>query len=168
MKLNELIAEFGDYEIKDLDAVKAMLERPKPKTVHDLKVGDMYWVLVAQGEVSEKRFFDDGFDNGFIKQGKAFLTEEEGIKQAKHDEIEAELKRLAGGHKWTAFEKNWSLNAYYDFSSSRLMISITNNERLKSDAVYFASKEDAENAFKEIGEERLLRDYFNVEVEEEE
>lgn len=105
MKLNELIAEFGDYEIKDLDAVKSMLERPKPKTVHDLKVGDMYWVLVAQGEVSEKRFFDDGFDNGFIKQGKAFLTEEEGIKQAKHDEIEAELKRLAGGHKWTAFEK---------------------------------------------------------------
>lgn len=91
MKLNELIAEFGDYEIKDLDAVKAMLERPKPKTVHDLKVGDMYWVLVAQGEVSEKRFFDDGFDNGFIKQGKAFLTEEEGIKQAKHDEIEAEF-----------------------------------------------------------------------------
>lgn len=168
MKLNELIAEFGDYEIKDLDAVKSMLERPKPKTVHDLKVGDMYWVLVAQGEVSEKRFFDDGFDNGFIKQGKAFLTEEEGIKQAKHDEIEAELKRLAGGHKWTAFEKNWSLNAYYDFSSSRLMISITNNERLKSDAVYFASKEDAENAFKEIGEERLLRDYFNVEVKEEE
>lgn len=48
------------------------------------------------------------------------------------------------------------------------MISITNNERLKSDAVYFASKEDAENAFKEIGEERLLRDYFNVEVKEEE
>lgn len=169
MKLNELIAEYDDYEIKDLDAVKAMLERPKPKTVRDLKVGDRYGFLSLMGNYQEISFKDDEFDKCVIKMGKAFLTEEDAIKQRKHDEIHEELKRLAGGYEFVFGLDNWFLNvvAKSDLPNDREVV-ILKDVKFKGNEVYFESSRAAINAIKAIRKERLLRNYFNIEVEEEE
>lgn len=168
MKLNELIAEYGDYEIKDLDAVKAMLERPKPKTVRDLKVGDRYGFLSLMGNYQEISFKDDEFDKCVIKMGKAFLTEEDAIKQRKHDEIHEELKRLAGGHEFVFGEINPFISSIVrDHWSDPAVIVTKGIYHKNANEIYFESEEAAQKAIEEIGEERLLRDYFNVLEEEE-
>lgn len=168
MKLNELIEQYGDYEIKDLGAVKAMLERPKTKTVHDLKVGDKYWVLYSRGGVDEIVFKGDTYDKNFIKCGYSFLTEEAAIKQRKHDEIEAELKRLAGGHEFVFGEINPFISSIVrDHWSDPAVIVTKGIYHKNANEIYFESEEAAQKAIEEIGEERLLRDYFNVLEEEE-
>lgn len=82
------------------------------------------------------------------------------LKRQKHDEVQAELERLAGGYEFTLAKMNWYVDT--DVALRRIRKSCTLN--FKGNDIYFASKNDLDKAISEIGEERILKDYFGIEL----
>lgn len=163
MKLHELLEKYGAYEITDLEKIKSLLERPKPKTVWDLEDGDtFYWIGV---EVSE-RTWENSYEIflEFRECGNVFLTYEEASKELDRRKVEALLKKYAGGYEFNPSKENF----YIFFEYRGRGIGITFERYTKKPQVYFSSREDAERAVQKIGGKRLLRDYFQVEMEEQE
>lgn len=87
------------------------------------------------------------------------------LKRQKHDEVQTELERLAGGYEFVFGLDNWFVNAVAksDLPNDQEII-ILKDVKFKGNEVYFESKEDLKKAIKEIGEERILKDYFGIEL----
>ncbi len=75
------------------------------------------------------------------------------------------MKRYANGYEWKTGERNYFINADNDITHNWDLL-IVSNRHANYGVVYFSSKEEAEKAIEEIGEERLLRDYFRIPVDE--
>ena len=75
MKLNELMEKYGDYEVKE--GFIDLLEKPKPKSVWDLKNGDVYYFLTSYGYIMKTVWVNTDADNEKLSIGNAFLTEED-------------------------------------------------------------------------------------------
>ncbi len=161
MKLKELIEKYGEYEVKNEDRLKELLKSPNPKTVWDLDIDEKYYWTNNLGDIHK-----DTANDVIFKQrkeiGSAFLTEEDAKKELKRRKCEALLKKYADGHEFKYGECNYYLYATGMTATPRCGVNY--NEWIKEPHVYFASNEDAWNAVKEIGEKRLLRDYFQIEV----
>lgn len=89
------------------------------------------------------------------------------LKEVKHRECEMLLKKYAKGYEFTRWENNFYIyvTKFYDeLSNFYCMFNFGVDVDTKDNVVYFATKADAKKAIDEIGEERLLKDYFQVEV----
>lgn len=163
MKFRELQEKYGDCEIADIEKLKSLLEEPKkPKTVWDLKDGDtFYWIGVEVIEQMWENSYEIFLD--LREAGNVFLTYEEAMKELERRKIETLLKRYAKGHKYELGKENFYLLA--EPRERDVCIDYGVGTKLGGN-VYFSSYEDAEKAIAEIGEDRLLRDYFQVEMEE--
>lgn len=162
MKLHEFIEKYGDREIVDLEKFESSLEKPKPRTAWDLRDGDtFYWF---RGRVNEWKW-----DNSnevcleLRESGNVFLTYEEASKDLDRRKIEVLLKKHAKGHKFEYNKNNFYIG--YEHREKRILIYWESYIRLGGE-VYFASYEDAEKAIEKIGKDRLIEDYFQVEMEE--
>lgn len=141
--------------------VKDLLKEPKPKTIWDLEDGDnFYWIAV---EVSERMW--ENSNEIFLElreAGYVFLTYEEASKELKRKKIEALLKKYANGHVFDFYKDNYvvCVDIHRD-------VTVVDKAYYKSGGdIYFSSRKDAEKAVQEIGKDRLLRDYFQVEMDE--
>lgn len=161
MKLNELMEKYGEYEVKD--GFMDLLEKPKPKSVWDLKNGDVYYFLTSYGYVKETVWVNTDADNEKLSIGNVFLTEEDAEFEVKRLKAVAELKKYA---KEFSYEEWRSANTkkYY------LCYNWTNDE-VNTDYNYlasygnqllFESGEKAQEAIDEVGEERIKKYYFGV------
>lgn len=160
MKFRELQEKYGDCEIADIEKLKSLLEEPKkPKTVWDLEAGDTFYWLSGMVDMWEE---SDEDSLELRECGNVFLTFEEAMKELERRKIETLLRKHAGGHEFDFGKDNFYI--FPETGGGRVCI---RNEfyRKHGGEVYFASYEDAKNAVQEIGEYRLIEDYFQIEKE---
>ena len=179
MKLKELVEQYGEYEIytdspnhvvnafKDLDSkddgvlcLFAKKPKQKPRTVWDLERGDRHcWVDITGAICTDVKWRDDEEDKLSRAMGYVFLTEEEANREVERRKVETLLLKY-GGRRWRSSEKPncfiWfdldknSIDVVYDISVHPLGV------------ILFDTKEQAEKAVEEIGEERIKKALFEV------
>lgn len=160
MKLNELMEKYGDYEVKE--GFMDLLEKPKPKTVWDLKGGDEYYLLSSCGNVTRSVWFNIDTDKERLNIGNGFLTKEDAKFARECLKVIAELKRYAkefSDEEW----RDADIPKYYiayNYSINDLRESISGT--LKVSNIYFESREKAQEAIKAVGEDRVKKYYFGV------
>lgn len=161
MKLNELIKIYGNYEVKE--GFLNFLEKPKPKTVWDLQVGDTYYFLDAKGKIYGLRWDDDSIDNDRRANRRCYLTEQDAEFSREQEKVIAEMERL-GGTKDMMSLGDTGVPKYfigYEYGLDKFIVSecyLTG----RCNTIYFATKEEAQNAIDEIGEDRIKKYIFYV------
>ena len=160
MKLNELMEKYGEYEVKE--GFIELLEKPKPKSVWDLKNGDVYYFLTAYGYVMKTVWVNTNTDNEKLSIGNAFLTEEDAEFAKERLKVIAELKKCAkefSDEEWR--NGNTAKYLFYrSFPGNRIYITSTYSAHYP--CLYFESMEKAKQAFNAVGEERIKKYYFGV------
>lgn len=177
MKLKELAEKYGEYEIypdspkhiegafKDLDSkddgvLCLCVKKPKPKTIWDLKEGDTYFcVNPSQADWFKSMWTNGKIDTNRLEMGALFLTEEEAEKEVERQKVEVLLLKY-GGRRWFKCDiANWVIR--YNHLRSSFEYGYTKCTQHQS-CIYFDTKEQAEKAIQEIGEDRVFKALFEV------
>lgn len=160
MKLEELLEKYKGYEVKEgfLD----FLEKPKPKTIWDLENEDSYWYFdTFDGTLNIGCWDDFEVDRLRRKHGNCFLTKEEAEKELKRQEVEVLLKKYSNGYEWEPAGSNCCLG--YNVGSGLTGLRCFSERFVKTvGIIYFPTRKAAEKAIAEIGEERIVKDYFQI------
>ena len=160
MKLNELMKEYGEYEVKD--GFMELLEKPKPKTVWDLKNGDVYYFLTSFGYVMKTVWVDTDADNEKLSIGNAFLTEEDAEFSRERLKVIAELKKYAKEFSDEEWKNDFFLKNYIAYEYSRKEIVFLSTYTTDRGNIYFEDEEKAKEAINAVGEERIKKYYLGV------
>lgn len=159
MKLSEYIKKYGDCEVTD-EIDKCIVKMPK--TVYDLKDGDRYCYITADGELRFVSWQNDESDKNKLYIGNIFLTEEDAEFEVERLKVIAELKRYAkefSDEEWR--NGNTAKYLFYrSFPGNRIYITSTYSAHYP--CLYFESMEKAKQAFNAVGEERIKKYYFGV------
>lgn len=158
MKLKDLINKFGEYEVpQELIDKFELLEKPKPKTIWNLKYNDLYNWIDGEGNIGIHHWCEDEIDLNLRKAGNAFLTYKEAVGEKERREVEALLLKY-GGRRW--FKKsgeNWILRLDKHNQATRFEV----GEPYQG-FIYFDSHEEAVNACEQIGNKRIVNALFEV------
>lgn len=160
MKLSELMEEYGDYEVKE--GFMDLLEKPKPKSVWDLKNGDVYYFLTSYGYVMKTVWFNNDEDNDKLSIGNAFLTEEDAEFARERLKVIAELKKYAKEFSDEQWKDNKTQKYYivYRYNDDYIISILTYTS--KCSVLYFESSKKAQEAIDAVGEERIKKYYFGM------
>lgn len=175
MKLKELInnenflSKYGDYEIvrdtyttvRKNDKLQLMfdIQKPKPKTILDLKIGfDTYYYVDESGDVGISTWYDWDCDKERFNIGNAFLTEEEAEKDTERRKVEALLLKYGGRRWFDGHNHNFhiGLDEYEEHLKAYILMTPTQG------TIYFDTSARAQKAISEIGEERIKEALFEV------
>ncbi len=152
--------EHDDY----LDEIHEDLLEPyieKPKSVWDLKEGDTYYSIYGNGNVSsEKKWFDDEYENNYREIGNVFLTREEAEFEVERRKIETEMIKLGGRRKFELGKANWYLE--YRPMSEGIEAMWTTYE-MRQGTIYYDSEEKAKKVVEIIGKGIIKKYIFGVE-----
>ena len=142
-------------EIKELIVQKAEAEQ-MPKSIWDLETKDSkeYYRIEASGCI-EYGCFDATYDEYIREVGNAFLTREEAEFELERRKIEAIIRKYSRPFKNNG--DNYCLHFYNCIS-----ISAGYNTAYNYGVPYFETKEIAQKAIDEIGEDRLKKYWFRV------
>lgn len=153
--------EHDDY----LDEIHEDLLEPyieKPKSVWDLKEGDTYYSIYGNGNVSsEKKWFDDEYENNYREIGNVFLTEEEAKYEIERRMIETEMLKLGGRRKAEQGKANWFLE--YRPMSGGIEI-LWSSYEMRQGTIYFESEEKAKKVVEIIGKDIIKKYIFGVDA----
>ena len=144
----------GEYRIEKITH--------KPKTVWDLKIGDEYYYINCYEEIERTHYDGCEEDVDIIKCGNAFLTEEEAKFEVERRKCEAIL--LKYGTRDMMSLGHDSTNKYsIIYDNYHTAIDIVYKQFVQNQgSIYFESKELAQKAIEEVGEDRLKKYVFNV------
>ena len=162
MKLKELLNKYGEYEIKDVAKIESLLEKPKPKTVWDLKDNDKYFYIEHDGTVYEDIWCSSCEDIFGRNQGHYFLTKEDAEYESKRREVYTIVKK----HSYDFSREEWENRdiakwlAYYCYGDGEFIYSYDSISRTSQ--LYFKSKEDVKAAIEEVGEADFIKYYLGV------
>lgn len=161
MKLKELMEKYGEYDVvvsRSITTNEIMINgrKPKPKTVWDLRKGDKCYYISLFGDVEDTGGYLSPLSEA-IDMGVVFLTEEDAKKDLERRKVETLLLKY-GGRRW--FKKDGG-NFYLvreddDFETFQA------HWIFPLGTIYFDTKEQAQNAVKEIGEDRIKQALFEV------
>ena len=146
----------GDNE----ETIESMLRpyQETPKTIWDLKKDDTYYLIDSDGEVLDKTWDNNLYiDDNCREIGNVVLTKEEAEYELERRKIETEMLRLGGRRKFKKGENNWFI--YYN---DGLNVTVF-NDSIAQGAIYFDLEDEAYNAIKKIGEDRINKYLFGVE-----
>ena len=133
----------------------------KPKSVWDLKEGDTYYSIYGNGNVSsEKKWFDDDYENNYREIGNVFLTKEEAEFEVERRKVETEMLRLGGRRKIKKDDNNYFLLYNHD---GKVMIREYYYNVQSQGTIYFDSSEQLHKVVNEIGLDRIKKYIFGVE-----
>jgi len=127
----------------------------KPKTVWDLKDGDVYYVIYPK-DIECFTFNGHDFDKELRENGNMFLTQEEAEFELQRRKIETIMKKYSA--PFEDGKDNWII--FYDYSNK--FIYITSRILTDDGTLYFKTKEIAQQVVDEIGKERLKKYWFKV------
>lgn len=131
-----------------------------PKTVWDFKEGDTYYSIYGNGNVSsEKKWFDDDYENNYREIGNVFLTREEAEFEVERRRIETKMLRLGGRRKFNRGKDNY----FIMYTRIEAFGYVNYQSMHEQGVIYFDSELDAINAVKTIGEDRIKKYIFGVE-----
>ncbi len=137
----------------------------KPKSVWDLTEEDKYYYINCYGEI-DSTFYDCDEDVDIIKCGNAFLTEKEARFEVERRKCEAVLLKYGTMDMMSFGDGNKSKYCLY-LNNFLNKIIVSDNYCVQSQGtIYFESKEMAQKAIEEVGEDRLKKYVFNVKVPE--
>lgn len=142
----------GEYRIEKIPN--------KPKSVWDLTEEDKYYYIDCYGEI-DSTFYDCEEDVDIIKCGNAFLTREEAEFEVERRKCEAVLLKY-GTRNFMSFE--YYDDKYYIMYNNTLenvYVDCCNFMQIQG-SIYFKTKELAQKAIEEVGEDRLKKYVFNV------
>lgn len=152
-------------KIEELEKELSKLEEELNKTgtkVFKPKFGDTYYYICVYGEVREDVWTDTEFDKAVYALGNCFESKEKAEFEVERLKVIAELKRFAEEHN-EPFDWNDRITVHYmayDYLEKKVCIYFTVD--IKSNDIYFSSEEIAQQAIKEIGEERIKKYYLGV------
>lgn len=150
IKLNEIQAKYGEYLV-DEDKLKELLVKPKPKTVWDLKYGDEYWRINTISNIY--------YDTWIRENGNLFLTKEEA--EFELERRKCEVIMLKYGRRTFKYNKdNYLLRI--NNNDEKVEVGFWSVYQFQG-SIYFDTKELAQKAIDEIGEERLKKYILRVE-----
>lgn len=158
--VNEIAKEYGDYIVKD--GFMDFLEKPKPKTVWDLEVGDKYFYIDSVGGFPNMTWNNDEYDVLIRNQGNVFLTLEEAQFEEMRRNVYATIKQYAyefSEEEWndTKINKYYACYNYKDHSIIKGFNSHVSNSKL-----YFQSIKDIDRAIAAVGVEDFKKYYLGV------
>lgn len=161
MKLDELIKNYGNYEVKE--GFLNFLEKPRPKTVYDLQIGDKYWFIWTSGNIDCECWRGAGIDIARRENGNCYLTEEEAEFALEQKKIIAEMEKLGGTKNMMSLGDKTAHKYYiaYSHDTGRMHIDYYCFMHIMS-TLYFATEEQAQKAIDTIGEDRIKKYLFYV------
>ena len=161
IKLKDIAEKYGEYEI-DESKLKEILIEPKPKTIWNLKENDNYYMWL-NGTLYTSPWNDNEIDHKRIEIGNIFLTKEEAEFERERLKVETELLRYGGTRDMMSLNDSDFKKCCirYDHYSDNLSIGF-NYSANHQGTIYFKTCEDAENAIKYIGKDRIKKYIFNV------
>lgn len=149
---------FTEESYLDQFVLDAYIE--KPKSVWDLKEGDTYYSIYGNGNVSsEKKWFDDDYENNYREIGNTFLTKEEAEFEVERRRIETKMIKLGGRRKFELGKANWYLE--YRPSSGGIEI-LWSSYEIDQGVIYFDSEEKAKKVVEIIGKGIIEKYIFGV------
>ena len=158
--VNEIAKEYGDYIVKD--GFMDFLEKPKPKTIWDLKDGDKYFYIDSVGGFPNMTWNNDEYDVLIRNQGNVFLTKEEAEFEKKRREVYTTVKRYA--HEFSKEEWNdTKINKYYacyNYKDHSIIKGF--NSHVSNSKLYFQSIKDIDRAIAAVGEDDFKKYYLGV------
>ena len=157
IKLNEIQAKYGDYLV-DEDKLKELLVKPEPKTVWDLEKEDIYYFINPNGGVYSCRWVADEQDLSRREIGNVFLTKEEAEFEREKNKCESIMLKY-GRRTFKPRDNNYIIR--FDNGDKQTFVDFRRINQFQG-AIYFDTKELAEKAIDEIGEERLKKYVFRV------
>lgn len=167
--INTFNVNMDNLSEEEREQLIALVEKSNEKKnkVWKLKHGEMYFYFLNNGRV-ESDYFKDGLnDNLRYKIGNCFKTNEEAEFFAEKQRVMTQLKRYAEEHNkaeinWDDY-KQYKYFLLYNNNIDRLCVG-SRNCCMFPNQVYFTSADVAENAVKEIGEDRIKKYLFGVET----
>lgn len=154
------IVEENWEDIKALVIEKVEAEQ-KPKTIWDLDAvngEEEYYYITEDGEI-KTTYFDSLYDEKVRNLGNAFLTKVEAVVELERRKIEAIMRKYS-----RPFDKdkiNYFLVCNNNIDNSKT-IEINYYWSIHCSLPCFESKEIAQKAIDEIGEDRLKKYWFGV------
>lgn len=132
----------------------------KPKSVWDLEDGEVYYYISNDyAGVMSTNWTNSMCDCGRRAVGNAFMDSDDAFHDLQRQKIEAEMLKLGGRRTFNYYEsENWNIKA----DASGGLIIQSGYCLQTASVIYFKSKEDAEIAISEIGEDRIKKYIFGV------
>lgn len=159
MKLSEFIKKYGDYEVTD--KIKECIVK-KPKSVWDLKNGDICYGINIFNEAVDFEWCDSPANECTRSIGLITLTEEELEFKIERMKVYEELKRFAKDFTDKEWEDGQIKKYCIYFNFYRNNIGIDAVLSYKYSILYFESYEKAEEAITAVGKERVKKYYLGV------
>ena len=148
--LKEQISSSQELLTKLEDQIKKEQEFPQ--------FGDDYWYVDSDTEVMDTASYAGEYDQGRLSIGNVFKTKEQAEFAVEKLKVEAELREFSRpfeyGENCTEF--------YYGHDFGRIMFCTLTASQTQG-AIYFESREKAEEAIDTVGEERIKKYIFEVE-----
>ena len=164
-ELEKRFAKFKELE-NELTTIKEGLKKPESK-VFKPKIDDIYYYICSSGIIDYVNWKDTEIDNQRYALGNCFRTKEEAEFEVEKLKVIAELKRFALEHNEPIDWNNVKQNKYFIyFYYKDEMIDVDFWQTLKHNDIYFTSEELAQQAIKEIGEDKIKKYYLGVEDDE--
>lgn len=158
-KMNNDIRKLIDdnwEDIKELIFKKAEAEQ-KPKSIWDLDVvNEEEYYYITEGGKIKTTHFDRFYDEKNRSLGNAFLTKEEAEFELERRKIEAVMRKYSRPLKYDEY------NHCIEYHHSNKTLNICSYRAVNFGTTYFETREIAEKAIKEIGEDRLIKYWFRV------
>lgn len=140
----------------ELETLKAELEKRERNDYP--KHNEVYWYLAEDGDFYDKKWSASEFDKGAFSIGNVFHTSEEVKFAYEKLKVEAELRKFSRPFELMKDNHFITFNMQGGCLATRSRVHIT-----AQGAIYFGSKEKAEEAVKSVGEERIKKYIFGVE-----
>ena len=145
-------------ELKALKERIAELEEQVEQEKEFQQESDEYWFVCGDGRVTHTVFTDNYVDIGRNEIGNVFKTQEQAHFAVEKLKVEAELRKFSRpfeyGENCTEF--------YYDHEFGRITF-LTLTASQTQGAIYFESKEKAQQAIESVGIDRIKKYIFGVE-----
>lgn len=160
-----------EYEAKIDEKLKAvkkelMAEYKEEKPSRDeWKEGDTYYYINTAGFIIEGKIYRDSSGVMYrVTHGNAFRTYVEADFKRNRDAVLYELSKFAEpkDRKWDGEIEHYYI--YYKVTNNKVCVEYSRT--VKSNDIYFASREDAEKAVKKVGEQRIVKFYLGVDLNE--
>lgn len=162
IKIKDIVEKYAEYEI-DEDKLKELLIEPKQKTIWELEAGDIYNYIDSDGTIVTSIWSNDFYHVDRRAAGNCFLTREEAEFELERRKVETELLRCGGTRDMMSIGKD-DIRKYYilysHFQDKVCIESLCYTQYLG--CIYFKSREDAQRAINEIGEDRIKKYLFYV------
>lgn len=124
---------------------------------------DEYYIITGYGEIHSDTWHDSNHNELVYSIGNCFRTKEEAEFAVERLKVIAEMKRIAAKDddvEWDGYLCHYFV--FYDERTSTL--NIGTNSWCKYTFIYFASEERVQEAIDTIGEDRIKKYLFGIEV----